>query len=131
MDDAPISEPGWFDADTATFGDRITGAREAAGMSQAELARRIGVKLKTIRAWENDQSEPRANRAGMLAGLLGVSLMWLLSGQGDGPTGPTEQIDEDLEKCLIDLRAIRQEQAQLVERMGRLEKRLRSVLEAV
>lgn len=131
MDDHPEQDAGWFDAETTTFGDRVTGAREAAGMGQADLAKRLGVKVKTIRAWENDQAEPRANKAGMLSGLLGVSLMWLLSGQGDGPTGPAEQIDEDLEKCLLDLRAIRQEQAQLVERTGRLEKRLRAVLGAV
>ena len=29
-------------------------------------------------------SEPRANRLSMLAGLLGVSVMWLLHGEGDG-----------------------------------------------
>jgi ribosome-binding protein aMBF1 (putative translation factor) len=68
---------GWYDADTTTFGDRMTGAREAAGLSQAELAKRLGVKVKTIRAWENDRSEPRANRLQMLAGILGVSIMWL------------------------------------------------------
>ena len=72
--------PGWYDPEATTFGDRMTGAREASGLSQSELAKRLGVKVKTIRAWENDQSEPRANKLQMLAGLLGVSIMWLLSG---------------------------------------------------
>lgn len=130
MVDQSTPDLSWFDAETSTFGDRITGAREAAGMDQAELAKRIGVKVKTIRAWENDQAEPRANRAGMLAGITGVSLMWLLSGQGEGPLGPAEEVDSDLENILLDLRAIRQEQAQLAERTGRLEKRLRAALGA-
>ncbi|WP_224815201.1 helix-turn-helix domain-containing protein [Hasllibacter sp. MH4015] len=130
MGDLSRSDSSWFDAETTTFGDRVTGAREAASLGQAELAKRLGVKIKTIRAWENDQAEPRANKLGKLAGILGVSMMWLLSGQGEGLDGPEAQepLDEDLEKVLIDLRQMRQEQAQLAERMGRLEKRLRSVM---
>lgn len=122
----------WFDAETTTFGDRMTGAREAAGLGQPDLAKRLGVKVKTIRAWENDQSEPRANKLGTLAGILGVSMMWLLSGQGDGPVGPDadEIIDEDIERILMDLRQLRQDQAQLAERAGRLEKRLKLALGA-
>lgn len=88
MTDDVTYGPGWYDADTATLGDRITGAREAAGLSQPELARRLGVRLATVRAWEDDQAEPRANKLQMLAGLLGVSIMWLLTGTGDGLDGP-------------------------------------------
>ncbi|MCU4655139.1 helix-turn-helix domain-containing protein [Roseibacterium sp. SDUM158016] len=122
--------PGWYDADTATFGDRMTGAREASGMSQAELARRLGVKVKTIRAWENDRSEPRANRLQMLAGILGVSIMWLLNGEGDGLEGPETpaELPEDLAAILADMRTLKVDQARLAERAARLEKRLRLAL---
>jgi transcriptional regulator with XRE-family HTH domain len=122
--------PGWYDPEATTFGDRMTGAREACGFSQAELARRLGVKLKTIEAWENDQSEPRANRLQMLAGLLGVSIMWLLSGAGDGLDGPEERPDlpDDMAALLKELRNIKVDQARMSERMGRLEKRLRLAL---
>ena len=58
---------GWFSDETATFGDRLAGAREAQGLSQEDLARRLGVRLKTIQAWEDDLSEPRANRLQMMA----------------------------------------------------------------
>ncbi len=130
MDDQMQDEATWFDAETSTFGDRVTGAREAAKLEQAELAKRLGVKLKTIQAWENDQSEPRANRLGMMAGILGVSMMWLLAGRGEGLDGAEleEPLDGDLEKILIDLRQMRQEQSSLSERMGRIEKRLRIAL---
>lgn len=40
----------WFDPDATTFGDRLAGAREAAGMTQKEMAQRLGVKLKTLGA---------------------------------------------------------------------------------
>ena len=122
--------PGWYDGDTATFGDRITGAREASGLSQSELARRLCVKLATIRTWENDQAEPRANKLQMLAGMLGVSIMWLLTGAGDGLEGPEEhaKLPDDLVALLGELRQTRLEQARLADRMGRLEKRLRLAL---
>ena len=124
--------PGWYDAETTTFGDRMTGAREATGLGQAELAKRLGVKVKTIRAWENDQSEPRANKLQRLAGLLGVSIMWLLTGEGDGLDGPDDRegLPEDLLEILGELRSMKVEQARLAERMGRLEKRLRLALSA-
>ena len=64
----------WYGPDAATFGDRIAAAREAAGMGQEKLARRLGVKLKTLHGWENDLAEPRANKLQMLAGLLNVLL---------------------------------------------------------
>jgi HTH-type transcriptional regulator, cell division transcriptional repressor len=122
--------PGWYDGDTATFGDRMTGAREATGLSQADLARRMGVKVKTVKAWENDQSEPRANKLQMLAGMLGVSIMWLLTGQGDGLDGPEtpEPLSDDLTAIMAELRAMKVEQSRMAERMGRLEKRLRLAL---
>ena len=65
-----VSETDWYGPDAATFGDRVAAARDAAGMTQAVLARRLGVRLATLRGWENDLSEPRANRLSMLAGLL-------------------------------------------------------------
>lgn len=122
--------PGWYDADTATLGDRITGAREASGLSQSELARRLGVKLATIRTWENDQAEPRANKLQMLAGMLGVSIMWLLTGAGDGLEGPEEttKLPDDVVALLGELRQTRLEQTRLADRLGRLEKRLRLAL---
>ena len=122
--------PGWYDGDTATFGDRMTGAREAAGLSQTELARRMGVKVATVRAWENDQSEPRANKLQMLAGMLGVSIMWMLTGKGDGLDGPetAEPLSDDLLALLAELRSMKVDQARLADRMGRLEKRLRLAL---
>jgi len=121
---------GWYDAETTTFGDRMTGAREAVGFSQSDLAKRLGVKVKTIRAWENDQSEPRANKLQMLAGMLGVSIMWLLSGEGDGLEGPEapQELPEDVAELMKDLRKMKVDQARMAESMGRLEKRLRLAL---
>lgn len=116
----------WFSDDSATFGDRLEGAREAAGLRREDLARRLGVKVKTIQAWEDDLSEPRANRLQMLAGLLNVSLMWLLTGRGEGVPEPgAEPPPEDIEAMMTDLRLMRSEFGRMAERIGRMEKRLR------
>ncbi|WP_170329452.1 helix-turn-helix domain-containing protein [Ruegeria arenilitoris] len=124
-------ENDWYGADAATFGDRLAGAREAAGMTQAQLARRLGVKKATIAAWENDLSEPRANRLSMMAGMINVSIMWLLTGEGEGMEAPVEEGEGDLElaDAVAELRAIRGEMRASAERAARLEKKLRLMLE--
>lgn len=71
--------------DHDTMGGRLLRARDCAGLSIRELAARLGVKASTVQAWENDRSQPRANRLQMIAGMLGVSLSWLLHGVGAGP----------------------------------------------
>ena len=95
----------WYGPDTATFGDRVAASREAAGMSQAELARRLGIRVATLRAWEDDLSEPRANRLSMMAGLLNVSMMWLINGQGEGldPRGIDMDAPGDMPAVFIEV----------------------------
>ncbi len=120
-------ETDWFGPDTATFGDRVAGAREAAGMTQTQLARRLGVKKATITSWEDDLSEPRANKLSMMAGLLNVSIMWLLTGEGDGmdETSLHGDTDSELRDLVAELRTIRGEMRANSERLARVEKALR------
>ena len=128
------NETGWDSADAATFGDRVTGAREARGMTRRELADRLGVRVKTLESWEEDRADPRANKLQMLAGVLGVSLMWLLTGEGDGLEAPPESdgaAANEVRSVLSETRQIRAEIGALAERMGRLEKRLRLIVSEV
>lgn len=120
----------WYGDDAATLGDRLMAARMAAGLSQEDLAGQIGVKLTTLDAWENDWKEPRANRLQMLTGLLGVSLGWLLTGEGEGPDNPDEasQIPSDINGMLADMRKLRAQIAKSSTKLGELEKRLRKAL---
>lgn len=120
----------WYSEEAATFGDRVAGAREALGMTQTELAKRLGVKLRTVRAWEEDLAEPRANKLQMLAGVLNVSMMWLLNGHGDGLDGPVEEaaISGDVRQVLTEIRQVKSEMGRLSDRLGQLEKRLRMAL---
>ncbi|WP_146345009.1 helix-turn-helix domain-containing protein [Phaeobacter marinintestinus] len=125
------TENDWFGPEAATFGDRVTAAREAAGMTQAQLSKRLGVKKTTVRGWEEDLSEPRANKLSMLSGLLNVSIMWLLTGEGEGmeTPGSDAELAGDLVSVMTELRAIREEMRAGAERLARLEKKLRVMLE--
>ncbi|WP_394178125.1 multiprotein-bridging factor 1 family protein [Yoonia maritima] len=124
------TEGDWFGEEAATFGDRLAGAREASGLTQKTLASRLGVKPSVIEGWENDTKEPRANRLQMLSGILGVSLSWLLTGEGEGPEAPEEgmEISSDLLDLLAEMRLLRSQIAQSGKKLGQLEKRLRTAI---
>lgn len=82
------SAEGYYSDDAATLGDRLAAARAAAGLTKTGLAAKLGVTAKLVSSWENDRSEPRANRLATLAGLLNVSVTWLLTGGGEGVSAP-------------------------------------------
>ena len=52
-----------------TTGQQIRAARERAGLTQGELAQRVGVTLRTVGNWERDEVSPR-NRLGRLRQVL-------------------------------------------------------------
>ena len=120
----------WYGPETATFGDRVAAAREMADMTQSELARRLGVRVATLRSWEDDLSEPRANRLSTMAGLLNVSMTWLINGQGDGLEAPMEDalLDTSTHDILNEMRDLRADLVARVEQLARLEKKLRATL---
>ncbi len=65
------------------LGPRLRVARENAGLSQEELALRVGVNIDSVSSWEAGERTPRVNRLVMLSGILNVTLIWLLEGRED------------------------------------------------
>jgi transcriptional regulator with XRE-family HTH domain len=63
------------------LGARIRKAREHADISQAELARRIGIGTTAMHAIEAGDMDPRASRLVAIAPELGVSTDALLLGK--------------------------------------------------
>ena len=61
-----------------TLGDRIRHARERVGLSQIELARRIGLSKNAMNSIEGGDADPRASRIVAIAQALGVSTDALL-----------------------------------------------------
>jgi transcriptional regulator with XRE-family HTH domain len=65
-----------------TIGKRLQRLRQAAGVSQPDLARAAGIPVGTLRNLEQGRRIPRLDTAGKLARALGVSVDALL-GNGD------------------------------------------------
>jgi HTH-type transcriptional regulator, cell division transcriptional repressor len=126
----PTDDTTWCSDDAATYGDRITWAREAAGLSARDLAHRLGVRLTTVEAWENDRAEPRANRLQMMAGMLNVSLRWLLTGTGDGLDAPPGDgaAHPDQRALLSDLARLRDQTRSMNRQIDQIEHRLRQMM---
>jgi transcriptional regulator with XRE-family HTH domain len=57
-----------------TMGKRLKRLREAAGLSQSQLAAAAGVPVGTLRNWEYDRREPLLGAAARLADGLGCTL---------------------------------------------------------
>ena len=70
--------------DAGTLGGRIEQARMAQRMSLRQVSRLLGVKASTIANWERDRTEPRSNKLLTLAGILNVSMTWLMIGEQAG-----------------------------------------------
>ena len=77
-----------------TLGGRISSARTAQGLTLAQLASRMGVLSKTIQSWQTDRSEPRTNKLVTLAGILNVSVLWLMTGTEPDVVGDAENLNE-------------------------------------
>ena len=132
MQDGQALGEDYYAEENATFGDRVAAARDRVGLSQGQLARRLGVKAQTVANWEADRAEPRANKLQMLAGLLNVSMVWLMTGVGEGVSAPeeAETTDKALHAIVTEVRETRMAQARLAERLARLEKRLKALADA-
>jgi putative transcriptional regulator len=63
-----------------SFGGHLRTLRGEAGLSRAELARRAGVPVSTLRHWENDRGFPGASAVFRLADALGVPVERLAEG---------------------------------------------------
>ena len=128
-----IDDLDWYGPETATFGDRLSAAIEKSGMTQKLVAKRLGIKLVTLKSWEQDISEPRANRLSMLAGLLGVSVMWLLHGEGDGVehSDKETQVTPEINDLLFEIRAVQTGLLSSADKLAKLEKQLRSRLKDI
>lgn len=60
-----------------SLGERIRKAREDAGLSQQQLANKLGVDRKTVGNWEGERNQPRYRDLMMISSVADVSLEWL------------------------------------------------------
>ena len=75
-----------------TLGEMIRGCREAAGMSQQELAEQLFVSRQTVSRWESGSRSPDVVTAKKIADLLGVTLDELVPGNDELEDAPARAV---------------------------------------
>jgi transcriptional regulator with XRE-family HTH domain len=85
------------------FGTRIAEARRRAGLTQVELAGRLGVTQQVVAAWERRNVALRAEQIKILAEALGTTADYLIgiavTWRGTkGPSGKVRQVFEQVSK---------------------------------
>lgn len=73
-----------------TSGQRIREARKRAGLTQAELAKRLGIAYQTLAQWENDLRNPKYETCRRIADALDINILYLLT-------------SEEMDKGILDL----------------------------
>ena len=62
------------------FGQNVQRLRRAAGLSQEELAERLGVTRQAVSKWERDSAYPEMEKLARMSQLFGVTVEALLNG---------------------------------------------------
>ncbi|MBR0150222.1 MAG: helix-turn-helix domain-containing protein [Synergistaceae bacterium] len=75
-----MNKKGGQTLEKAEFGENLFRLRKKAGLSQEELAERVGVHLNTISQWENGFYVPKTLKVKRLAEALNVTEAELLNG---------------------------------------------------
>ncbi|MEI3064219.1 MAG: helix-turn-helix transcriptional regulator [Oscillospiraceae bacterium] len=69
-----------------TLREKLIVSRNKAGLSQMELAERLGVSRQAVSRWESGDTTPTMDKLKALAKIYGVSLDWLCSDAADRRT---------------------------------------------
>lgn len=70
--------------------ERIKSRRMACGLTQDQVANRVGVTRVAVSHWERGGADPNGRYLNELAAALGVSVDWLLTGKEEGSMGVSE-----------------------------------------
>lgn len=63
-----------------TIADRIQSLRKAKGMSQEELADKVGVSRQAVSKWESEQATPDLDKVVIMSDIFEVTTDYLLKG---------------------------------------------------
>lgn len=85
------------------FGARLHAAREALGLSQAQVADKLGISQNAYACWERRPVALRPDQIGQVAGILHVSVDSLFGDDAsgsrkNGPTGKARRVFEEVSK---------------------------------
>jgi transcriptional regulator with XRE-family HTH domain len=79
---------------TGSFSDRIRVLIQRVG-SATEIARMCGFSEGVVRSWRDGNTDPSRARCVTLARTLGISLVWLVAGEGSIQVDPSTNLQDD------------------------------------
>lgn len=80
------------------LGDKLISLRKKSGLSQEEVAEKLGVSRQTISKWETNQTAPELIKAKLLSQLYNVSYDYLISGSDiSGDVTSIEMIVDEID----------------------------------
>lgn len=80
------------------LGDKLISLRKKSGLSQEEVAEKLGVSRQTISKWETNQTVPELIKAKLLSQLYNVSYDYLISGSDiSGDVTSIEMIVDEID----------------------------------
>ena len=105
-----------------TLASRIKDLRLDAGLTQEQLAEKIGVKKQNISRYESGRVEPNIRTAKKLADALGVSLEDMAAGVSSF-SSPVPALSPDEEQLVQDYRALNKEGREYIRQTMAMAKR--------
>ena len=86
------------------FGEKVRELRKKAGMTQEELAKKAGIGLRTLKAYENGERYPKKREVyDILADILGVKKSYLLAEDEEFIATATERYGASGQKDALDV----------------------------
>jgi len=82
---------------TPEVGRRLKTLRELLGLSQSQLAKKLGVAQNTLSQWERGERDIPTSVLLKLHSIAGVNLHWLLTGEGEPFVKPSDEDRELME----------------------------------
>ena len=82
----------------ADFAFRLGARAASVGLSQKDIAGKLGVQPPRVGNWFQGRNFPRARERVELAKLLGVRLEWLIQGEGEPESSQQNQVNEEAEE---------------------------------
>jgi transcriptional regulator with XRE-family HTH domain len=85
------------------FGQRLHQLRETAGLTQAQVAEKLGISARAYAFWEREPVALRPDQLQKLADTLGISVEELIGTngtkkRGSGPVGKARRVFEEVSK---------------------------------
>ena len=66
-----------------TFSKRLARVRKEKGMTQSDVAEKLGVSFQAVSSWERGETSPEVEKLAEIAAVYHVSLDWLLTGKSE------------------------------------------------